>query len=83
MRILFLINIKRFSNILRIALYFSWFIILFLLHAFFEPINASSRLGHSKIGTTMDLYGHALKSADEAAANQVDQFFTKNKKNQA
>ncbi|WP_413310182.1 hypothetical protein AA0X95_22830 [Bacillus sp. 1P10SD] len=43
----------------------------------------SARLGHSKIGTTMDLYGHALESADEAAANQFDQFFSKNKKEQA
>jgi integrase len=42
----------------------------------------SARLGHSKIGTTMDLYGHALESADEAAANQFDQFFTKSKKEQ-
>jgi hypothetical protein len=30
----------------------------------------------------MDLYGHALESADEAAANQFDQFFTKSKKEQ-
>lgn len=43
----------------------------------------SARLGHSKIGTTMDLYGHALESADEAAASQLDQFFTKSKKEQA
>jgi integrase len=31
-----------------------------------------ARLGHSKIGTTMDLYAHALESADEAAANRFD-----------
>lgn len=43
----------------------------------------SSRLGHSKIGTTMDLYGHALDSADEAAANTFDQFFLQNIKNKA
>lgn len=43
----------------------------------------SARLGHSKIGTTMDLYGHALESADEAAGNQFDHFFTKTKKEQA
>jgi hypothetical protein len=31
----------------------------------------------------MNLYGHALESADEAAANQLEQFFTQNKKEQA
>lgn len=38
----------------------------------------SARLGHSKIGTTMDLYGHALESADEKAAEHFDNLF-KNK----
>jgi integrase len=32
----------------------------------------SARLGHSKIGTTMDIYGHALESADEKAAEHFD-----------
>ncbi|MFD6442697.1 hypothetical protein ACFWDG_23640 [Peribacillus sp. NPDC060186] len=32
----------------------------------------SARLGHSKIGITMDLYGHALESADEIAASHFD-----------
>jgi integrase len=35
----------------------------------------SARLGHSKIGITMDLYGHALESADEAAAEKMDLLF--------
>lgn len=43
----------------------------------------SARLGHSKIGTTMDLYGHALDSADEAAANTFDHFFQQGIKNKA
>jgi integrase len=43
----------------------------------------SARLGHSKIGTTMDIYGHALESADEAAANHFDNLFEQNKKEQA
>ncbi|WP_258000391.1 hypothetical protein [Bacillus sp. Marseille-P3661] len=34
----------------------------------------SARLGHAKIGTTMDLYGHALESADEIAAAHFDNF---------
>ncbi|CRK83432.1 tyrosine-type recombinase/integrase [Neobacillus massiliamazoniensis] len=39
----------------------------------------SARLGHSKIGITMDLYGHALESADEAAANKFDHLFQQKK----
>ncbi|MDV2685201.1 site-specific integrase [Alkalihalophilus lindianensis] len=43
----------------------------------------STRLGHSKIGTTIDIYGHALESADEAADNHFDNLFEQNKKEQA
>ncbi|WP_261134786.1 site-specific integrase [Bacillus sp. Marseille-Q3570] len=35
----------------------------------------SNRLGHSNISTTMDIYGHALKSSDEEAANKLDDIF--------
>ncbi len=35
----------------------------------------SSRLGHSNISTTMDIYGHALKSADREAADKLDNLF--------
>ncbi|MGN7287447.1 site-specific integrase [Shouchella rhizosphaerae] len=35
----------------------------------------SERLGHKKISTTMDIYGHALRSADRAAADSFDKFF--------
>ncbi|MEI1420927.1 site-specific integrase [Bacillus cabrialesii] len=41
----------------------------------------SARLGHSKIGITMDLYGHALESADEAAASHFDSLFEGKKNN--
>ncbi|MGG1600353.1 tyrosine-type recombinase/integrase [Paenibacillus naphthalenovorans] len=34
----------------------------------------SSRLGHSKIGTTMNVYGHVIESADRAAASKFDAF---------
>lgn len=37
----------------------------------------SSRLGHSNIGTTMDIYGHALQSADQQAAEKLDDLFRK------
>ena len=43
----------------------------------------SARLGHSKIRITMDLYGHALDSADEAAANTFDHFFQPDIENKA
>ncbi|PEK99491.1 site-specific integrase [Bacillus sp. AFS017336] len=39
----------------------------------------SDRLGHSKISTTMDLYGHTLESADEKAAAQFNMYFEKQK----
>ncbi|OLO35912.1 hypothetical protein BTR23_16340 [Alkalihalophilus pseudofirmus] len=37
----------------------------------------SARLGHSNIGTTMDLYGHALESADEKIANEFETLLQK------
>lgn len=38
----------------------------------------SSRLGHSNINTTMNIYGHALKSADKEAADKIDHIFSGN-----
>lgn len=35
----------------------------------------SSRLGHSDISITMDIYGHALERADREAANKLDIYF--------
>lgn len=35
----------------------------------------SERLGHSSIVTTMNVYGHALRSADQAAADKLDYLF--------
>jgi integrase len=35
----------------------------------------SSRLGHSNIKTTMNIYGHAMQSADQAAADTFNSFF--------
>ncbi|MDW7652474.1 MAG: tyrosine-type recombinase/integrase, partial [Bacillota bacterium] len=35
----------------------------------------SSRLGHSNISTTMDIYAHHLKSADKEAADKLDGLF--------
>ncbi|MBJ6361114.1 tyrosine recombinase XerC [Paenibacillus sp. GCM10012307] len=32
----------------------------------------SERLGHANIGTTMNIYGHVLRSADHEAANKFD-----------
>lgn len=42
----------------------------------------SSRLGHANISTTMDIYGHALKRADQEAADRLDELFTGTKKGQ-
>ena len=40
----------------------------------------ASRLGHADIRITMNVYGHALKSADQLAANKFNDLFQANKK---
>ncbi|WP_241494808.1 tyrosine-type recombinase/integrase [Brevibacillus laterosporus] len=35
----------------------------------------SERLGHASISTTMNVYGHALQSADKEAANKFESIF--------
>lgn len=35
----------------------------------------SNRLGHSKIGTTMNVYGHVIESADRSAAETLNSLF--------
>jgi integrase len=37
--------------------------------------TVSNRLGHSKASVTLDIYGHALKEMDEAAANTLGALF--------
>jgi integrase len=37
-----------------------------------HPKIASERLGHSKIGITLDLYSHVMPGMQEGAAAQVD-----------
>lgn len=37
----------------------------------------SERLGYGNITTTMNIYGHALQSADQAAADKLDSLFSK------
>ncbi|MCD7716102.1 MAG: site-specific integrase [Lachnospiraceae bacterium] len=36
-----------------------------------DPKTVQNRLGHSEISTTMDIYSHALKKQDEAAADAI------------
>ena len=43
-----------------------------MLAAGIHPKIASERLGHSKVGITLDLYSHVLPGMQEAAATQVD-----------
>lgn len=38
----------------------------------------AARLGHADIRTTMNIYGHALQSADQAAADKFESLFKKN-----
>ncbi|WP_347491157.1 site-specific integrase [Desulfoscipio sp. XC116] len=44
--------------------------------------TVSGRLRHAKIGTTMDIYGHYLKSADRDAADRLEQVFQRMKGNE-
>ncbi|MCL6560226.1 MAG: site-specific integrase [Firmicutes bacterium] len=37
--------------------------------------SISGRLGHANIGTTMDIYGHYLRSADREAADRLEQVY--------
>ncbi|MEK3731922.1 MULTISPECIES: site-specific integrase [unclassified Paenibacillus] len=39
----------------------------------------SERLGHGNITTTMNIHGHALRSADQAAADKLDSLFSTRK----
>jgi integrase len=40
----------------------------------------AERLGHADIRTTMNIYGHALQTADQTAANKLDTLFLSTKK---
>lgn len=42
----------------------------------------SERLGHGSINTTMNIYGHALRSADQAAADKFESLFSNKAKTQ-
>ncbi len=46
-----------------------------LINQGLQAKNISGRLGHSNINTTMDLYGHYLKSADKEAADRLEQVY--------
>jgi integrase len=35
----------------------------------------SERVGHAKISTTMDIYGHLLEEADKKASDSLDKVF--------
>ena len=46
-----------------------------LLGSGIHPKIASERLGHSKVGITLDLYSHVLPGMQEDAAARVDEAF--------
>jgi integrase len=46
-----------------------------LLSAGVHPKIASERLGHSKVGITLDLYSHVLPGMQEDAVARVDEAF--------
>ena len=37
-------------------------------------VQASKRLGHSKVSTTLDIYTHLFENSDRTIANQLDQY---------
>ncbi|GIO43168.1 hypothetical protein [Paenibacillus apis] len=49
-----------------------------LIRAYHAKI-ISERLGHGNITTTMNFYGHALQSADQAAAEKLESLFSSRK----
>ena len=48
-----------------------------LLKEGIHPKIASERLGHSKVGVTLDLYSHVLPGMQEDAVAKVDAAFRK------
>jgi integrase len=46
-----------------------------MLAADVHPKVASERLGHSRVGITLDLYSHVLPGMQEDAAARVDEAF--------
>lgn len=42
--------------------------------------TVSARLGHSDVSTTSDIYAHAIKTADEMAAEALEDIFNRKKK---
>lgn len=44
-----------------------------LLAAGVEAKTVSARLGHTRVATTTDLYGHAMPARDQVAANLIEQ----------
>ncbi|MHB8918813.1 MAG: tyrosine-type recombinase/integrase [Desulfocucumaceae bacterium] len=43
--------------------------------------SVSGRMGHANIGTTYDIYGHYLKSADKEAADRLELVYQRMKDN--
>lgn len=43
-----------------------------LLNAGVPAKTVAGRLGHSRVATTTDLYGHAIPASDEAAASEIE-----------
>ncbi len=44
-----------------------------------DPKTVQTRLGHSEISTTMDIYSHALRKQDESAEEKIDQALKREK----
>jgi integrase len=51
--------------------------ITFLIEKNVPMKSISDRARHSRIGTTMDIYGHNIVNVDRAAADHFNEFFTK------
>jgi len=46
-----------------------------LINAGLPSKTVSGRFGHANIGTTYDIYGHYLKSADREAADRLEMVY--------
>ncbi len=55
---------------------------MLLINEGVHPKIISDRLGHADIKTTMNIYGHALKQADQIATSKLDDLLFKDSKPQ-
>lgn len=57
-------------------------VLLFLIAEGINIKNVSSRLGHSNVDTTLDIYSHSLVTVDRLAADTIEKCLYENFENE-